>query len=99
MSARIVYCDETGDDGLNTCSSNAFILTSISMPTDSWRQNYDAFKTFRKKLKDDYGFHVTEEMHTKAFLSEKEPYRKYKWSKQDKIDILNTVNYKNWIKK
>ena len=29
METQIVYCDETGDDGLNTSSSDAFILTSI----------------------------------------------------------------------
>ena len=35
MNTRIVYCDETGDDGRNTSSSKAFILTSLSMPTES----------------------------------------------------------------
>lgn len=29
METQIVYCDETGDDGLNTTSSESFILTSI----------------------------------------------------------------------
>lgn len=88
MNTRIVYCDETGDDGHNTSSSSAFILTSLSMPTESWQSNYDLFKEFRKNLKADYGFHTGTEMHTKQFLSDKNPYRSYGWSNEQKIDIL-----------
>lgn len=88
MNTRIVYFDETGDDGNNISSSSAFILTSISMPTDSWSQNYTAFKQFRKNLKDIYGFYASEEMHTKHFLADKDPYRIYGWTPQQKIDIL-----------
>ncbi|MFR8171147.1 MAG: DUF3800 domain-containing protein [Marvinbryantia sp.] len=88
MNTRIVYCDETGDDGLNTNSSNAFILTSMSMPTESWQTNYELFKKFRKQLKSEYGFHVSEEMHTKQFLTDKNPYRSYCWTREQKIEIL-----------
>ena len=88
MNTRIVYCDETGDDGRNTSSSSAFILTSLSMPTESWQSNYDLFKEFRKNLKTDYGFHTGMEMHTKQFLSDKNPYRSYGWSNEQKIEIL-----------
>lgn len=88
MNTRIVYCDETGDDGKNTSSSNAFILTSMSMPTESWQSNYDLIKNFRKELKVEYGFHVSEEMHTKQFLTDKNPYRSYGWTKEQKIEIL-----------
>lgn len=88
MSTRIVYCDETGDDGHNTSSSSAFILTSLSMTAESWQQNYDIVKTLRKELKDDYGFHTSQEMHTKQFLTDKNPYRSYHWTNEQKIDIL-----------
>jgi hypothetical protein len=88
MNTRIVYCDETGDDGLNTSSSNAFILTSLSMPTESWQSNYDLIKNFRKQLKSEYGLHVSEEIHTRQFLTDKNPYRSYGWSKEEKIEIL-----------
>ena len=73
MSTRIVYCDETGDDGLNTKSSDSFILTSIYMSAESWQSNYDKIKNFRKNLKSKYGFHVKQEMHTKHFLTDKKP--------------------------
>lgn len=88
MNTRIVYFDETGDDGQNTLSSNAFILTSISMPTEVWQSNYDSIKTFRKGLRADYGLPSSEEMHTRQFLSDKDPYRTYQWSREQKIEIL-----------
>ena len=47
METQIVYCDETGDDGLNTSSSESFILTSIYMPSSSWQENYNTIKAFR----------------------------------------------------
>lgn len=88
MSTRIVYCDETGDDGLNTKSSDSFILTSIYMSAESWQSNYDKIKNFRKNLKSKYGFHVKQEMHTKHFLTDKNPYRSYNWTQEQKINIL-----------
>lgn len=84
----IGYFDETGDDGISTSSSDTFILTSIYMPMDKWQENYDCIKAMRKKIKNEYGLHVSEEMHTKHFLSDKNPYRKYQWSKEEKINII-----------
>lgn len=88
METQIVYCDETGDDGLNTSSSDVFILTSIYMPSNSWQENYNAIKKLRSELKREYGFHTSQEMHTKHFLTDKNPYRTYQWSNEQKIDIL-----------
>lgn len=88
METQIVYCDETGDDGLNTKSSNTFILTSIYMPSSKWKTNYDHIKSFRVQLNKEYGFHAGQEMHTKHFLTDKNPYRSYNWNPEQKIDIL-----------
>lgn len=88
METQIVYCDETGDDGLNTSSSDTFILTSIYMPSSCWQNNYNAVKAFRTQLKREYGFHVGQEMHTKHFLTDKNPYRTYKWTNEQKKEIL-----------
>ena len=56
METQIVYCDETGDDGLNTSSSDAFILTSIYMPSSSWQDNYNTVKALRSDLKKNMDF-------------------------------------------
>ena len=88
MNTYIAYFDETGDDGIVTTSSDHFILTSLYMPAESWQQNYNLMRSLRKELRDKYGFHVTEEMHTKHFLTDKNPYRNYKWSKEIKQEII-----------
>ena len=88
METNIVYFDETGDDGITETSSENFILTSIYMKSENWQKNYNQMKFLRKELKDKYGFHIKEEMHTKHFLTDKNPYRKYDWSKEEKIEIL-----------
>lgn len=84
----IAYFDETGDDGNNTDSSDTFLLTSIYMPINSWQNNYDTMVDLRNKLSQKYNFFLSEEMHTKHFLNNKDPYRKYNWSKTEKQDIL-----------
>ena len=88
METQIVYCDETGDDGNNISSSSVFVLTSIYMPSNKWQNNYAVIKQFRKLLKNEYGFHASQEMHTKFFVTDKNPYRAYGWSDEQKVEIL-----------
>ena len=88
MNTRFVYCDETGDDGKNTLSSDIFVLTSIYMPSEAWNENYKRIKDLRKDWKDKYGLHVTEEMHTKQFLTDKDPFRNYGWTIEQKQEML-----------
>gem|GEM_PF-3164026 len=42
----------------------------------------------RKELKDKYGFPIKLEFHTKHLLTNKNPYRSYKWSDQQRHDII-----------
>ncbi len=88
MKTYLTYFDETGDDGITTASSDHFILTSIYMPAESWQDNFNKIRELRKNLKEQYGFHISEEMHTKHFLTDKNPYRKYNWSKEQKQEII-----------
>ena len=93
MNTRFVYCDETGDDGNNTMSSDIFVLTSIYMPSESWNENYKKVKEFRKTWRQNYGIHITEEMHTKQFLTDKDPFRKYGWSNEQKQQMLKEFTF------
>lgn len=88
METYLVYCDETGDDGMVQYSSDHFVLTSIYMPVEKWQYNFDLFRDMRRQLKIDFGFHTTEEFHTKQFLTDKNPYRNYGWTHQEKQEIL-----------
>ena len=88
MDTYIAYFDETGDDGITTKSSFEFVLSSIYMPSEKWQENYDAFKTFRKQIRSLYGLYVNEEMHTMDFLRNRDPYRNFNWSLEEKREIL-----------
>lgn len=88
METYIAYFDETGDDGITTASSDVFVLSSIYMSADSWQNNYDAFKSFRKEIKECYGMHISEEMHTMHFLRDRGLYRPYGWTIEQRRDIL-----------
>lgn len=88
METYLAYFDEAGDDGATTASSDHFILTSMYMPAEKWQQNFDIMRETRKSLYQKYGFHVGEEMHTKHFLTDKNPYRSYGWDAEVKRQIL-----------
>ena len=88
QTTRIAYFDETGDDGIKDSSTELFVLTSICVPSGEWQDQYNKIKAFRKALRDLYGFHVTQEMHTRRFIQNKKPYQSYGWSDEKRLDIL-----------
>lgn len=88
METWLAYFDETGDDGITTASSDTFVLTGMYMSAESWKQNFDTLRGCRTHLKEAFGFHASQEMHTKAFLTDKSPYRNYGWSREEKQEIL-----------
>lgn len=88
METYIAYFDETGDDGSNTSSSDSFILTSLYMKASDWQTNFELIRSCRNNLKELYGFHVSEEFHTKYLVSDKGSYRNYHWSLEERKNIL-----------
>ena len=88
MESYLAYFDETGDDGLINTSTDHFVLTSIYMPADRWQSNFNKLRDMRIDLKKQYGFHVAMEFHTKQFLTDKNPYRNWEWTREEKQDIL-----------
>lgn len=84
--------DESGDDGYPNYSSKLFVLTSLYMPENVWKNNYNQIKDFRRMLKSKYNLPIAMEFHTKAFLTDKNPYRNYKWDLETKKQIL-----KDWV--
>ena len=90
VNTYLVYFDETGDDGSTTSSSDHFLLTSIYMDVEKWMENFSKLKDMRKELRERFGMHIAEEMHTKEFLTDKGPYRKYNWTIDERQEILKT---------
>ena len=92
METYIAYFDESGDDGATTASCEAFILTSIYMSCGNWQKNYDLIRECRTELKSKLGFHISEELHTKHLMTNKDPYRNYGWTPDEKKEIVKTIS-------
>ncbi len=91
MDTYIAYFDETGDDGVTTASSEFFVLTSLYMSVEKWQSNFDCIRAYRKELREKFGFHISEEFHTKYLLSDKDPYRKYGWTPEERKEITKEM--------
>nr|MBQ4454261.1 DUF3800 domain-containing protein [Clostridia bacterium] len=88
METNLVYFDETGDDGVTTASSEFFVLTSLYMSASKWQENYEKIRKCRRELKNNYGFHISEEFHTKHLLTDKGLYRDHGWSTDQRREII-----------
>ena len=88
MNTYLTYFDETGDDGANTKSSNQFVLTSMYIDANLWLENFEKIKICRKHLKEQYGLHISEEIHTKHLVRDKGLYRPYNWTDEQRRNIL-----------
>lgn len=88
METYLVYFDETGDDGANTSSSSQFVLTSIYMSSEAWQSNFDKVRACRKEMKEKFGFHLSEELHTKHLVRDKGLYRPYGWTDEQRREII-----------
>lgn len=84
----ICYFDETGDDGFPKYSSELFVLTSLYMHYQTWKDNYSKVHDFRKQLKKDYNLPVSIEFHAKYFVTDKNPFRELNLSHEKKKEIL-----------
>lgn len=96
MDTYIVYFDETGDDGANTCSSNQFVLTGMYMSADSWQDNYDKLRACRKELRKKYGLFISQEIHTKHLVRDKGMYREYNVKVNIKLLFFGGVKCRFW---
>lgn len=88
MGMFISYFDETGDDGFPRYASELFVLTSIYMHYQTWKDNYNKIVQFRRELKERTGIKVRTEFHTKNFVLNKKPYVAYGLNDETRIDVL-----------
>lgn len=83
----IVYFDETGDDGYPNYSSKAFLLTSLCLHHSVWKEEHEKIVLFRKSLKEKYNIPIKFELHTKALLTNKNPYKNLNLSEDERFNI------------
>ena len=84
---RIAYYDEAGDDGVPG-SSPLFVLGAMYMHYLHWQGNFKRIQDFRSHLKQRYGFPIKLEVHSKELLLNKNPYRPYGISDDDRVAII-----------
>lgn len=85
----IAYYDESGDDGFPQYSSPIFVLTSLYIHHADWKETYQEIYKFRKWVKEYFELPIKVELHTKDFLLNKNPYRKFKISDETRIFIID----------
>lgn len=85
---HLVYYDESGDDGFIKFSAPIFVLTGIYIYKDNWRQTYQEIYSFRKTIRNTYGFLLKAELHTKFFLMNKGGYRNLNICTDDRMAII-----------
>lgn len=86
---QIAYYDESGDDGYPTYSSDFFVLSTIYLHYLNWDPIFDTIINFRRELKSSFGLPVRAEMHTRHFLLNKNPFRKYNISVDIRVSIVD----------
>lgn len=85
----ISYFDESGDDGYPNFSSPLFVLSSVYLHYLNWKDTYSAICSFRQQLKKDFGLPIGMELSTNRFLLNKKPYKKYNFSDDMRILIMD----------
>jgi len=82
----LAYFDETGDDGFPG-SSNLFVLTSVYLHHQNWKQIYHQICLHRQYLKSHYNLPIKFEIHTKQLLLNKGNYRNLSYSENVRWQI------------
>lgn len=85
----ITYYDESGDDGFPKYSSKIFVLSALYLHHLNWKDNYERIHQFRIQLHKDFNLPVKLEFHTKPFMLSKNPYKKYYFSDDDRVTIVD----------
>jgi hypothetical protein len=90
----ICYLDESGDDGVTTSSSYFFVLTSLYMHHQLWKDNYEHLRIMRRQIKQTYGLPIKTEFHTSDFIKNRHPYRNFNISDANRKQIIfDVINY------
>lgn len=63
-----LYVDESGDTGLSGSPTNYFCLSGLVFHELRWHETLESVINFRRKLRDDYGLKLREELHAAHYI-------------------------------
>ncbi|OGO13885.1 MAG: hypothetical protein A2Y93_00435 [Chloroflexi bacterium RBG_13_68_17] len=86
---HLAYYDETGDDGFPRFSSPLFTLSVLYLHYLTWQEAHDRIRCFRQSLRASIGLPVKWEMHSRAFLLNKKPYRGMGISERERVAAID----------
>lgn len=84
---HIIYFDESGDDGWPG-SSELFILTSLAINVEDYKNTFESIKEFRRDINGQLKFPTNIEFHTRELLLNKKPYTKLAFDETKRLNIL-----------
>lgn len=65
----LMYVDESGDGGLRNSPTRYFVLTGLILHELRWRQYLDQLIDFRRRMRQQYGLRLREELHASAMIN------------------------------
>jgi len=81
-----MYVDESGDSGPQNSPSRYFVLTGIVIHELRWQLYLDQLINFRRRMQQQFGLKLREEIHASAFISRPGPLVRIK--RNDRLTIL-----------
>jgi len=85
----LAYYDESGDDGYPKTSSPFFVLSVVYQHHLVWKENYERVKEFKRQIAKDFPFPFHEELHTREFLLNKNPYFFWAISDAERVNVID----------
>jgi hypothetical protein len=85
----LAYYDESGDDGHPHTSSPLFTLSVVYQHHLVWKDNYEIIKKFKRQLAHDFPFPFHEELHTREFILNKNPYHQWGIVDTDRAHVID----------
>ncbi len=82
----LMYVDESGDPGITGSPSRYFILTGLVVHELRWRQYLDQLLDFRRRMRNQFGLLIREEIHAAHFINKPGPLVRIR--RNDRLTIL-----------
>lgn len=82
----LLYVDESGDVGIHNSPTKYFVLSAIIIHESKWRKTLDELVIFRKKLRDNKGLKLREEIHCTELINR--PKELVRIKRNDRLDII-----------
>lgn len=82
----LMYVDESGDPGLAGSPCDYYVLSGLVVHETSWRPVLERILAFRRRMRDEHGLKLREELHAARFINKPGPLVRIK--RHDRLRII-----------